>query len=136
MILWRQSGVQAWIDGQGYSFPVHGDAEWVIEIEAVGSPITGPNDDPNNPIKKAMVTAILNLKDYVPTNSTLIYDPVYGLGWLDERGWLVYIGFEAENIDIRLDIYQEILLELEETNIHPALINVAYIQTPYYRVTP
>ena len=135
-ILWSQSGVQAWIDAEGFSFPVHGDADWVIEIEASGSPITGPNDDPNNPIQQEMVTAIKNLFAYVPTNSALIYDPVYGLGWQDGRGWLVYIGFEAENIDIRLEIYQEILQNLEETNMHPTLINVAYIHTPYYRITP
>jgi hypothetical protein len=135
-ILWSQSGVQAWIDAEGFSFPVHGDAEWVIEIEASASPTTGPNDIPTNPIKQEMVTAIKNLNVYLPTNSALIYDPVYGLGWQDAGGWLVYIGFEADDIDIRLEIYQEILQDLEETNIRPALINVAYTHTPYYRITP
>ncbi len=135
-IIWTQSGVIAWIDAEGYSFPVHGDADWVIEIDAHGSPITGPNDNPNKPIEQEMVTAIKNLSQSVPTNSALIYDPVYGLGWMDDGGWLVYIGFEADDIDIRLEIYQEILNNLQEANIHPALINVAYTHTPYYRVTP
>jgi cell division septal protein FtsQ len=136
VVLWSQAGVQAWIDGYGYSFPVHGEADWVINIEATGSPITGPNDDPNKPIKQEMVSAIMDLNDYIPDNSILIYDPVYGLGWQDEGGWLVYIGFEADGIDVRLEVYQEILKDLEATNIHPVLINVAYIHTPYYRTTP
>ena len=136
VILWSQSGVEAWIDAEGYSFPVHTEADWVINIEAYGSPISGPNDDPHNPIKKEMVSAILNLSESVPTNSALIFDPVNGLGWMDEGGWLVYIGFEAEDMDIRLEIYQEILEDLQTSNIHPAMINVAYTHTPYYRINP
>ncbi len=38
----------------------------------------------------------------------MIYDPKYGMGWQDPRGWSVYFGQNTQDIDMKKKIYQAI----------------------------
>ena len=80
-----------------------------------------------------MVESILILVSRAPTEAELIYDPMVGLGWKDQRGWDVYFG-ELENLDMKLNVYEAILENLKANNTRPSMINVALVHTPYYRL--
>ena len=80
-----------------------------------------------------MVKAILLLASRAPTEAELIYDPMIGLGWKDQRGWDVYFG-ELENLNMKLSVYEAILEHLKAENTRPSMINVALVHTPYFRL--
>ena len=86
-------------------------------------------------LKPEMVAAILSTSPQVPTGASLAYDPRHGLGWQDPRGWQVFLG-DAQQMDLKLNIYTAILDRLANEGIQPTLISVEHVHRPYYRLEP
>ena len=63
----------------------------------------------------------------------MIYDPKYGMGWQDPRGWSVYFGLNTQEVDMKKKIYQAILDSFSQQGIQPTLISVAYLDAPFYK---
>jgi len=153
-VLWIDENENSlWIDEEGFAFPVRGEATLPIKVQAVGSPPPYSVGELNNgqdltelitepdklveivaDVNPDLIAAILSLRTIVPEESTLLYDPQYGLGWLDTRGWRVFFGSNTENIDQKLTQYQVIVDELQVRNIHPVLISLEFLHAPYYRL--
>lgn len=136
--VWYQNNSMTWIDIDGVAFQPRGQVEGLIPILANGNPPTIPAD-PQQPdlvppfIAPDMIQAIITLIPYLPSGSSLTYDPTYGLGWQDSRGWLVYYGENTTDIPMKLVVYQAIVDHLTRTGIRPALVSVEYLDAPYYR---
>jgi len=64
----------------------------------------------------------------------LIYDPDHGLGWEDARGWIVYFGFNDDDAEQKMNVYQSLVEYLESKRITPRMINVEFIDSPYFRM--
>ncbi|MCJ7694442.1 MAG: FtsQ-type POTRA domain-containing protein [Anaerolineaceae bacterium] len=153
-VLWIDENEKSlWIDEEGFTFPVRGEATLPIKVQAIGSPpsftagISNVGQDliallPENDklieivadVNPDLIAAILSLRSIVPEESILLYDPQYGLGWLDSRGWRVFFGSNTENIDQKLAQYQVIVDELQVRNIQPVLISLEFLHAPYYRL--
>lgn len=84
-------------------------------------------------LKPEMVSSILSMASAAPQGAVLVYQPEHGLGWLDARGWEVYLG-DAQDIVAKLNVYDAILLRLEDEEIQPALISVEHVHNPYFRL--
>jgi hypothetical protein len=86
----------------------------LIYVVAEGAPTLDLRaSDPLNPvpfISTEMVQALKGLGSHVPPGMVIIYNPSYGFGWNDPRGWRVYFGISA-------------------------MINVTYPTAPYYRMS-
>ncbi len=153
IIYWQNEGSHLWIDKEGVSFPVRGEAEILLTVMASGDPPeiekTDPTDnsrgeedlsiseDPNYPrTSLEFVEGILALSEYLPEETILQYDPQFGLGWQDPRGWLVYFGSDISEIDIKLAEYETISKTMQEKNINPALISLEFLHSPFYRMEP
>ena len=80
------------------------------------------------------VEAIISLTTTVPEGSQLQYHPQFGLGWHDPQGWMVYFGQDTTNIDSKLTEYQNILSELNQLGVTPALISLEFVHAPFYRM--
>jgi hypothetical protein len=76
----------------------------------------------------------VKLSPLVPQDATLVFDPAYGLGWSDPRGWRVYFGHSDGDADLKYQVYQAMLDYLTKNNIQPTLISVEYPTAPFYRV--
>ncbi len=63
----------------------------------------------------------------------MIYDPQYGLGWQDPRGWSVYFGQNTQNIAMKLEVYQSLVENIISQGIQPTLISMAYPDAPFYK---
>ena len=52
----------------------------------------------SHPVRCAtpIIESIRVLAPHVPQGSRLLYNPRYGLGWVDGRGWTVWFGIEAQ----------------------------------------
>ncbi|HVN54283.1 MAG TPA: FtsQ-type POTRA domain-containing protein [Anaerolineaceae bacterium] len=89
---------------------------------------------PNYYISPELIQAILQMRAQVPDGNTLAYDPKYGLGWTDPKGWKVYFGSEVSNIDLKLKEYEAIVAQLEAREIKPSMISMEFLDAPFYRV--
>ena len=149
IIMWQQNQGYTWIDAQGIAFRPRGLAEGLIKVVALGPPpsnavTVGTGGQPPAPttttttpstfISTEMVATIQVLAHHAPADTPITYDPRYGLGWSDGRGWQVYFGQESEDIVLKLRVYQSMVERLTQQGIYPVLINVAYPNAPYYRL--
>jgi len=145
---WYQDGQEIWIDALGYAFPPHGQIDGLPKITAAGSPPSVPNrtqdnsmpvptDQPVGPrpfLTSDLSKAIQTLLPSLPQNATMIFDPVYGLGWSDPQGWKVYFGNSNGDNALKLQVYKSMLDYLIKKSIQPTMISVEFPNAPFYRV--
>lgn len=80
-----------------------------------------------------MVQAVLLLAQRAPAGQPLVYSPDHGLGWKVPEGWDVYLG-NAQDVEMKLHVYDAIVSHLQAQQVQPALISVQYVHAPYYRL--
>lgn len=135
LIYWKQDEVEVWVDEDGIAFPPRGKAQGLVNVLSSGIPGATPNElGFERLMMPEMVDAILKLQEQVPEGETMVYDSRHGLGWTDPRGWKVYFGQAADDMEIRLAVYKSLVDLLNKRNIKPALVSVEYIHAPYYRL--
>lgn len=140
VILWQQGDGYTWIDDSGVAFRPRGAADNIIPVTALAAPAPGlPSEkDPLSPvpyISADTVKAIKTLAPSVPQGTTMIYDPQYGLGWSDSRGWQAFFGSDAKDMALKVQVYQALVTSLTQQGIYPAFISVQYANAPYYRMS-
>ncbi|MBN2387214.1 MAG: FtsQ-type POTRA domain-containing protein [Anaerolineales bacterium] len=138
VIAWYQDGALTWIDTTGVAFPPRGTVEGLVTIHAGGTPptVAVPIDTPAHArpyLAPEMVRVMLDLALYVPAGTQMLYDPQYGLGWQDPRGWFVYFGQNTDEIPMKLVAYQAIVDALTSGGIQPTLISMEYLDAPFYK---
>ena len=149
-ITWYIDGeATTWVDDEGFTFPIRGEATIPLKVMASGDPprplgyvdpasesaeITETPILPTPSVDPQFVASVLKLRSYIPAGTALLYDPENGLGWTDAQGWQVYLGTDVSQIDVKLAEYQKIVTALLERNLQPVLISVEYIHAPYYRL--
>ncbi len=138
LLAWYQNGAMTWVDAEGVAFLPRGEASGLVQVTANGAPLSVQND-PDTPIYEMkfitpeMVQALLTLAPYVPSGLPMIYDPQYGMGWQDTRGWFVYFGQNTADIPMKLLVYQSMVDQFAQQGIQPALISVEYLNSPFYK---
>jgi hypothetical protein len=138
LLAWFQDGNTTWIDSNGVAFQPRGNVQGLIQVDSSGTqsvlqvdPQASSDGEPF--IAPAVVQAILTLSPQIPDGAPLVYDPKYGMGWQDPRGWSVYFGHTTQNIEMKKIIYQAILDTFSKQGIQPALVSVAYLDAPFYK---
>jgi hypothetical protein len=139
VIRWEQDGAYAWVDAQGVAFRPRDEAQGLVVVSASGSPPAGVRSESDSlapiPFVSAqIVESIRLLAPHVPQGSVLLYNPKFGIGWVDSRGWTVWFGSNADQTDVRLRVYSVLVDSLAQRGITPSFINVAYPDAPYYRL--
>lgn len=139
IIRWEQSGSYAWVDAEGVIFRPRGERGDLVVVSASGSPPAGLKSEndalaPVPYVARPIVESIRLLAPNVPQGSVLLYDPKFGLGWVDARGWTVWFGADPDQTDMKLRVYASLVTSILERGITPTFINVAYPSAPYYRV--
>jgi hypothetical protein len=137
---WQQDGQVVWVDAMGYAFPPRGKVDKLPTISAAGAPPIPVETDPSQVIGARpflpadLSQAIETLTPSLPQGAALVFDPKYGLGWNDPKGWKVYFGHSNGDSALKLQVYKTILDDLSKKNIQPVLISVEYPNAPFYRV--
>lgn len=141
VILWQQNGGMTWIDSTGVAFLPRGIVDGLVLVNGLGMPsvnVAPPTADPLSPppyLQQELVDAILVLAPSVPADSTMIFDPGYGLGWSDNRGWRAFFGTSMQDMPLKVRVYQSLVDSLLTSGKTPAFISVAYPDAPFYRMT-
>lgn len=84
-------------------------------------------------IDPQILQAAISLSAQMPSGSSLIYDPISGMGWADPQGWKVFFGVDLSDVALKEAEYQAIVQRLTDLGIKPSLISVARLDAPYYR---
>ena len=162
-IAWQLEKQTLWMDSDGFLFPARGQASSAITIQSLSYPsfyTTQPGDQAAIQIEKyhpklndwksppdsmtwfkyhqqidpGLLTAILKLNVQIPSQKALLFDSNRGLGWTDEHGWKIFVGFDLDHIDEKWLMYEKISADLVKQGIKPSLVSVEYLHAPYYRV--
>ncbi len=141
VLLWQQGNGYTWIDANGVAFRPRGTSGNLILVAAFAAPPapTGVTGDPMSPapyLSSDLVKAIQTIAPAVPQGTTIEYDPKYGLGWADSRGWKVFFGTDVSDMPVKLEVYKSLVDSLAQKGIQPAFISVQYANAPYYRMNP
>jgi len=136
----QQSGETFWVDAFGYKFQQRGQVDGLPIIMAAGDPpvsiientdqVVGVKPFLPDDLSKTITALSMNL----PEGSNLVFDPQYGLGWNDPKGWKVFFGHSYQESALKLQVYQIMLDHLAKENIQPTMISVEYPNAPFYRV--
>lgn len=140
VIRWEQGTSFTWISEDGVAFRPRGEAPGLISVLALSAPPTEGNVSPDSLtpapfISANMVRAIQGLANHVPPGAVVLYDVSFGFGWNDPRGWKVYFGTNATDVELKMRVYESMVNSLTGRGIQPALINVTYPAAPYYRMS-
>ncbi len=140
VIRWEQGNGYTWVSEDGVAFRPRGELTGLISVNALSAPPAEGNtsSDPLTPasfISPDMVRAIEGLAGHVPPGMTILYDASFGFGWNDPRGWRVYFGTKASDVELKMRMYEAMVNSLTQRGIRPAVINVTYPTAPYYRMS-
>lgn len=140
VIRWQQGDGYTWVSEDGIAFRPHGEDASLISVVALSTPPTEVNvsSDPLTPapfISSEMVQALKGLNGHVPQGVPILYEAGSGFGWNDPRGWRVYFGTSARDVELQMRVYESMVVSLTQRGIRPALINVTYPAAPYYRMS-
>jgi hypothetical protein len=137
VLAWYQNDALALVDVNGIIFPPRGTAEGLINVVAAGAPPI--QLDETIPVYEQpyvppeMVRALIAMAPHVPAGVPMVYDPQYGMGWQDTRGWQVFFGQTTEDITLKIEAYQAIVDMLVREGRQPTLISLAYLDSPFYK---
>jgi cell division septal protein FtsQ len=139
IVRWEQGGSYTWIADDGVAFRPRGERGELISVVAQSAPALSLSaTDPLNPmpfISAGMVQALQGLAGHVPPGMQILYSPDFGFGWNDPRGWRVYFGTSANDVELKMRVYESMVNSLTQRGIRPAMINVTYPTAPYYRMS-
>lgn len=140
VVLWQQGNGFTWIDANGIAFRPRGEAAGLVAVAALAAPpaATPTVSDPLSPapfISPDLVQAIRTIAPDVPQGTVMEYDPKYGLGWSDARGWKVFFGYTAKDMPVKLQVYKSLVDSLAQQGIQPTFISIQYANAPYYRIS-
>lgn len=158
VIEWMEFGTTRWIDEEGYSFDPRGEGKNLISVNvstnaatagakqnknkasevAVGdsqsTAETATVSSPDEPyLDTGLIQSIKTLAGYVPEGSQIVYNDSYGLGWYAKQGWNVYFGADLSDLDAKIKVYDALEDELVADGISAKIINLEYLDAPYYR---
>jgi hypothetical protein len=138
VIVWQQDEGYTWIDATGVAFRPRGVVAGLVPVHGliVPPPGTPSPDDPFSPppfMQKELVDAILALAPTVPADSTMVFDRTFGLGWTDSRGWKSFFGTSAQDMPLKVRVYQSLVDSLTQRGVLPSFISVMYPDAPFYR---
>jgi hypothetical protein len=130
VLAWSWEGHVRWVDENGVAFEPHDEGLDVVKVNSLNLPPTIQDRfvDPR------IVQTVAALADYLPENTEMIYDTEHGLGWQDPKGWVVYFGFNDGDAAQKIIVYQALVDYLESKRITPAIINVEFLESPYFRM--
>lgn len=132
-VAWNDAGRTWWLSLDGMGIVERDAALNLVHVET-SEPFLQISDDALSPvIEPSLLQAAVTLKEQLPEADHLQYDRLYGLGYEDLRGYLVYFGAEGD-MALKMRIYEAIVMKLEGEGYPVDMINVADPSAPYFRL--
>lgn len=152
-VLWYQDDQELyWIDQDGFTFTVRGEANLPIRVFSDTTPPASLGYiDPNSlmtkeelekiefdpsipPVDPSFILALQKLNTIKPADTPMLFTRENGIGWADPNGWQVFFGNNTEDIDLKLIEYSHIVKTILDRNLQPILISMEFLHAPFYRL--
>ncbi len=130
VLAWNWEGHVRWVDKYGVAFDPHDTG---LDVVQVNSAILPPTIE-DRFVDPRIVDTVAALAPYLPDNVDMIFDEAHGLGWHDSRGWVAYFGFNDDDAEQKMNVYQSLVDYLLGKRISPKMINVEFLESPYFRM--
>jgi hypothetical protein len=130
VLAWNWGGNVRWVDKNGVAFEPH---DLNVNVVQVNSEVLPPTVG-DRFVDPRIVDTVSALAPYLPEGVELTFDPDQGLGWYDNRGWVVYFGFNDDDAAQKMVVYQALVDYLEGKRIVPEMISVEFLDSPYFRM--
>jgi hypothetical protein len=127
-VVWVQSGLPTWVDIQGRVMHQREDRPDLLQV------LSDVEDGPlgqNVQLGVDIISGALQLKALNPGMTTVRYNPVKGLGYQDQRGWLAWFGIGTDMPE-KIGIYNAMVNNLIGRGIQVSEINVVNPDAPFY----
>jgi cell division protein FtsQ len=162
VMVWKYKDTVYWVDKDSVLIQPRGTLSGLVTIESQEAPpliiqdipltagstpsdslnptqtaaIQQPQDLSGQTLDPTILKAALGLKKIIPSGTTLAYTSKNGLGWADPQGWNVYVGFDLDDIDLKMKMYQAVVQKLNQDEMKPVMISVENLHAPFYRLEP
>ena len=140
MLVWQSGGKTWWVDAEGVAFlPVTDEAPktaLTVQADAFPEGVLETRPGEMHMLSAQQVQALQTLAHYLPAGTPLVYSRRYGLGWRAQEGWQVFVGRSLTQMDKRMKLYEALAAWLQTHGLKPAVVNVASLRAPYYRMEP
>ena len=99
-----------------------------VTVEAGGMVLLGRRH-----LDRDTVLGALQMREILPPGIRLDYNPTYGLGWTNERGWQIWVG-SGGGMGEKMMIYEFLFDNLTGRGIEAEELNIANPDAPFYRI--
>jgi hypothetical protein len=133
MVEWDDAGRKWWLSESGVAMLRMGEWPGAVRV-ASAEPVLSFGSDPTQAvISEDILQAAVSLHQQAAEIGSLIYDPQYGLGFEDQRGWSVFFGVDG-NMAMKMLVYQSLAQEIERRGLRVSFVSVEDQTAPYYIV--
>lgn len=155
-LAWNYNQQTLWVDDEGAIFPARGEPnEPIITVQAnslppllpvinlsaqmegeAGAEVQKPPELSlsQRQVDPKLLDGIHVLNEQMPAGTLLAYNSRDGIGWDDPKGWRVFVGKSLDDLQLKMLVYRKIVSELEDMQVQPAMVSVAEVHAPYYRL--
>ncbi len=132
-LAWNDAGRTWWLSLDGLAFIPHGADEDLVRVETQ-QPVLSISEQALTPaMAPEVIQNALVLSRELQDVNVLQYDPQYGFGFEDPRGWRVVFGVEGD-MAMKVRVYRVLAETIADQGIRVALVNMENQAAPYYKV--
>lgn len=131
MVAWEDAGRVWWLSSDGVAFIPRDRAPGLVRVQSNERVLDIERDSLLPVVQPRLLRSAAALQAQLPDGEHLIYDPTYGLGYLDPQGWEVYFGRDGD-MQQKVRVYEAIKTHLQERVIPAAFVSVERVSAPYY----
>jgi hypothetical protein len=131
VLAWNDGG-QSWLlSADGLAFYMRDSIPGMVHVHSL-TPVLMLEEPLEPVIEKEKIKAAYDLSLLLNMDSPLLFDPHYGFGFRDDRGWMAYFGTSGD-MAIKFEIYTEIAESLAREGYPATLVSVANLEGIFYR---
>ncbi len=132
-LAWNDAGRTWWLSPDGLAFIPHGTDEDLVRVETE-KPVLSISEQALTPaMAPEVIQNALALSRELQDVNVLQYDPQYGFGFEDPRGWKVVFGVDGD-MAMKVRVYRALAEKIAVQGVSVVLVNVEDQAAPYYKV--
>ena len=128
---WDDAGEIWHICGDGLAYYRQENVLGLVQVRSL-TPVLEIGEPLESVLTIEMIEAVKTLSGLIGEDEILFYDPDYGFGFQDDRGWMAYFG-SSGNMETKTKLYDRIAGQLAEMSYPASLVSVADLKVPFYR---
>ena len=132
LAVWEAPQGLVWVDRSGKVQQALGDLPASLRLRSEAQDGNGPNI--GETIPPDLLRTLNELADLAPDARVYVYSSRYGVTYSDAGGWRVRLGLAERDGEMseKLALAQKLRAQLATDNIGPGVIDVRFVEAPYY----